>query len=222
MAIIVDTPAVETDLTILASVKNELGISVADDDDVLERFIDQASAFIRTYTGRLFQRETLTETLSGTGHIDLYLSRLPVVSITSVTLNAVVVPVAEYTLDKDTIGRVIRHDDGDPPAAKVWPLSSRPSSGLSQHIQYGSYANNLSIVYVAGYLLPGEVGRTLPEDIERAAMELTKWFFERRADDPSTRFEKIGDSAQALEINKQIPLTISMILDRWVQIPVPI
>ena len=221
MSITVTTAAEATDLTELSSIKNELDITNADDDVVLARFIEQASDFIRTYTGRKFERETITETLPGTGFIDLYLSRTPIVSITSVTLNNVLVASDEYTIDDEDVGKVIRHDDGSPPSAKVWPLSSRPISGLSQLPQAGSYANNISIVYVSGYLLPCETGTTLPKDIERAAMELVKLFFKRRKDDPSVRYEKIGDSAQSIEVSNQLPLTISMILDRYVRVPVP-
>lgn len=220
MTITVDTPASKTDLTLLATVKTELNISNNDDDTFLGALIDQASAFIRKYTGRLFERQTLTETLPGTGFVDLYLTRTPVVTLTSITLNGTLLSTDEYTLNDADIGQIIRHDDADVPSGVVWPLPNRPSSGLSQHIQWGSFANNISIVYVAGYLLPGEDDRTLPEDLERVCIETVKWFFEKRTGDPSVRFEKIGDAAQAFEVNKQLPLTITMVLDRWTRIPV--
>lgn len=220
MAITVTVAAAATDLTILATVKTELNISGSGDDTFLNTLIDQASAFIRKYTGRIFERQTLTETLPGTGFVDLYPTRTPIVSITSITLNGTLLSSDEYTLNDADMGQIIRHDDADVPSAVVWPFSSRPSSGLSQHIQWGSFANNISIVYVAGFLLPGEDNRTLPEDLERACIELVKMFFEKRSSDPSVRFEKIGDAAQAFEVNKQLPLTITMILDRWTRIPV--
>ena len=220
MSITITTAASELKLTQLTTVKTEFDISGSDDDTFLTTLIGEASDFMRRYTGRKFERESLTETLPGTGMVDLFLTRTPVVTLTSVTLNNVLVPSDEYTLENADTGQVIHHDDGAPPAAAVWPLSARPSSGLSQHVQWGSFANNISVVYVAGFLLPGESQPTLPNDLERACIELVKWFYERRKGDPSVRFEKIGDSAQALEINKQIPLTISMILDRWKQVTI--
>lgn len=220
MSVTVDVAAAVTDLTILATVKTEMNISGSSDDTVLEAFISQASDFIRKYTNRLYERQTITETLPGTGHVSLYLSRTPIVSLTSVTVNNALSVSDTYTLENGAIGQIISHDDSDNPAAKVWPLSSRPQSGLSQHIQYGSFANNITIVYVSGFLLPGEGGRNLPEDLERACIELVKMFFERRTSDPSIKFEKIGDSAQALDIDKELPLTIRMILDRWSRVPV--
>lgn len=220
MAITVDTAATATDLTIVATVKTELGISNNDDDTFLGTLIKQASAFIRKYTGRVFERQTLTETLPGTGFVDLYTTRTPIISITSITLNGTELSSDEYTLNDADIGQIIRHDDADVPSGVVWPLSNRPRSGLSLHIQWGAFANNISITYVAGYLLPAEDARTLPRDLERACIELVKMFFEKRTSDPSVRFEKIGDAAQAFEVNKQLPLTITMVLDRWVRIPV--
>ena len=220
MSITVTTAASATDLTELATVKIELDKSDADDDAVLVRDIAQASDFIRKYTGRKFERETITETLPGTGHVALYLSRTPIVTLTSVTVNNVLSPSDEYTLNDAEIGEIIRHDDADTPSPRAWPVSGRLISGLSQYIQDGSFSNNISVVYVAGYLLPCEDDTTLPFDIERAAIEIVKYYFERRKGDPAVRFEKIGDSAQAMDVSGQLPLSITSVLDRWVRVPV--
>jgi hypothetical protein len=58
----VTTPASSYDLTALATVKTELGITDNTENDKLRTWITQASIIAASYCRRVFARETLTET----------------------------------------------------------------------------------------------------------------------------------------------------------------
>lgn len=59
------------------------------------------------------------------------------------------------------------------------------------------WCGNIVIDYQAGYILPGEPGRTLPDDIERAAILLVKTAWFARTRDPLIRSEKTPDVYEA-------------------------
>lgn len=79
------TPAQSYDLTVLATVKAELGITDRSEDENLTRWIKQASDVIAKYCNRVFAQETVSETFRlATRESNLLLSRYPVVSIAAV------------------------------------------------------------------------------------------------------------------------------------------
>lgn len=149
----VTTPAHTYDLTVLATVKRELGITNADSDTLLTDHIRQCSNAVMSYTGRVFALETLTELFWHEGYCrhtlrgaPIVLSRYPVATITSATLDDVVVDTSLYRID-NTSGRLFKLD----------------SSGYPCSWYFGK---GLSIVYNAGYALLAD----LPFDIERATI----------------------------------------------------
>ncbi len=155
-------PPLSTQLTTLQAVQDELGV---DSEPRMLGLVNQASAACCGFCGRSFARATWAETF-GCVSETLVLSRLPVVSVASVACNGTVVDPAD--LDLDAEAGLIRQYGAHGPnyeysglwEQRVW----RPSRTV--------------VIYTAGYLLPNDPGRTLPDDVERACLEMVKalWF----------------------------------------------
>lgn len=163
----VSTAASSYNLTDLSAVKTELGITSTTEDDKITSWIQQASAFIARYCGRVFAEETLSEQfrLSREESV-LQLSRWPVSSITSVTQDTdSALASTDYELDPDK-GQVTRL------------VSALPVTWTAQKIV---------VVYVAGYELLGD----LPYEIERAAILLVKQYRSASTRDPMLKSEEI-------------------------------
>lgn len=93
------------DLTQLATVKSWLTIATANDDAILTRLITSASQYVQSWLNRSFAVKAVTETRNGTGTQTMVFGNYPVVSVTSVTVDGVAIPLspdgvqAGYTFD---------------------------------------------------------------------------------------------------------------------------
>lgn len=161
--------AAATALTTLERVKAELSIQNSDNDDLLLTKIDEASSDIEAHCGRTFCRETISEQLWGEPGCQeiLFLDRNPVASITSVTVDGVAVDSDEYRLDGEA-GMLYRLDSSGYPCVWTW-------------------CKDIVVVYAGGFLLPGEVGRTLPPALEAGAVELVKSYWLSRGRDANVK-----------------------------------
>lgn len=162
------------DLTVLKTVKLELGIADKSKDEIIGIWIRQASGAIASYCNRVFAKETLQEEFwpernhTVPGNLSaLQLTRWPVVSVTSVVENAVtLVDGTDFRIDYQT-GQLTRlGSSGYPCSWHAWPIV---------------------VVYVAGY----DLLQTLPVDIERAAISLVKKLYFSAKRDPSLRAQEI-------------------------------
>lgn len=185
--LIVTTPSALKALTTVDTVKAELSITTTDEDDYLEALIPRVSAAICSHLGLVraddgsltLGRETLVETIRlENDSQNLMLSRRPIVSVTSVTRYSDVVPAERY--------------------------EARPMSGLLKALicdrpscwSCGKYV----VTYVAGWLLPDQDGRNLPEDIEQAAIAEMKAVRFNRSRDPALKSENILESLYSYEL----------------------
>lgn len=166
----VTTPASTTDLTTLAAVKAELGISTTEHDTQLGNYISQASDSVISYCNRVFARESVSETFRierpGKG---LVLSRYPVTAIASVVENGVTLAASDYETNA-----------GD---GVLWRLQGDSQSRWA--------CGKIVVNYTGGYLLPNDVGRNLPNDIERAAIMMVVHAFNVAGTDASVKRESI-------------------------------
>lgn len=172
---ITTAPAV-TKLVTLTRVKQELEITDNSKDALLNAKIDEATSDIEAHLNRTLSRIAATETFwtepGGQGLADvLVLDRAPVPSITSVTVDDVLVETDEYRLDADA-GLLYRLDSGGYPYVWQW-------------------CKSIVVVYAGGFLLPGETGRTLPPALEAAAVELMQSYWLSRGRDPLIRSEDV-------------------------------
>ncbi|MGH6645109.1 MAG: phage head-tail connector protein [Bradyrhizobium sp.] len=167
------TSAASTDLTVLATVKAELGITNRADDEKLTGYIRQASDVVAKYCNRVFALETVTETFRLAHRRDeLILSRFPVASVASVVENEATLAAADYEVECDT-GALLRLWFDAP---TCWPRGK------------------IVITYATGFDLPAG----LPQGVERAAILLVKQYATSGDRDSMVRIETI-DGAGSTE-----------------------
>lgn len=174
--LIVNTAADSYDLTVLATVKAELGITTTVEDANIETWIDQASAACAAYCDRVFAQETVTETFRNRfsfvyrteNRVDsIQLARNPVTAILSIVCDSVaLVQDVDYELDP-TEGILYRLDGND-------------------NIIQWCFAK-LVINYTGGWELLG----TLPFNIERACIAQVKSIRSDATRDTSIKSETI-------------------------------
>lgn len=151
------------DLTTLAKVKEELGITNGDSNSLLSRMITEQSAIATTFCDRVFARETVVDSFRLSCAVDyLRLSRRPVHSLTSLIDDGSTLATEDYELVYKT-GEVWRLDGSD----------VRESWG----------AVKVVITYIGGYHLFD----TLPSDVERAVIEMVKQSWMGKSRDPGLR-----------------------------------
>lgn len=171
----VSTPPAETDLTTIDRVKLELDLTDVDTsrDNLLGYKIAEATSDIEAHLGRVLCRAGLTQTMWGDPGCAEYLilDRYPVASIASVTIDDVAVASSEYRLDAKT-GLLYRLDASGYPSVWTWCKSA-------------------VIVFTAGYIMPGETNRDLPEALEAGAVDLVMSYWVSRGRDPLVRSEDI-------------------------------
>ena len=171
----VTRPAASHDLTTLAAVKTAMEVTGTDDDAFLAHLITRASDTIRAWCNRVFSVETVRETLRLDRYRpELVLIRFPVVSIASVTVGGTALDAADYEADS-THGVLYR---------------------LVARGKFMCWPSDVVVVeYSAGYVLPGNDDRTLPHDIEAAALALVRSSYHIRDRDPSLKSVTLGSTA---------------------------
>ncbi len=156
-------PAENRLLTTLERVKLELNITDSSSDEILTIKIGEASSDIEAHLGYVLARETVSETFWDVPSSDgILLRRVPVASLTSATVDGDLLEVNRYRLNYET-GVLSGLDEGGYPAQ--WYVGK-----------------DATIVYVAGYVLPGDATEDTPSDlpmaIQGACVDLVQdyWF----------------------------------------------
>ena len=189
MPITVDTANANTRMCTIDQVADELGLSATEktnNTDMINRLIDAASDYIRSYTGRVFRKETVTETLVSNGEHRLILSRTPIISITHVKLDGTEVDSANYTIENADAGFIFREKSWSDTQLYTGDYVMRPS-------RFGKY--DYEVKYEAGYVMPDESGTTLPHDLQKACIDIVKSKYLSRQDHPNIAREEIGDAS---------------------------
>lgn len=196
--------ATSKDMTLLATVKTELGITVSTDDAWLALVIQEESAAACSYCNREFARETViesfrleTEDRCVTG---LYLSRVPVASITSVVEDGVTLTAADYELAAAD-GRLYRLDGAG--ARSAWATAK------------------IVVTYAGGYIML----TTLPQDLERAVRTMVKHRWYARQRDPLVKAASLdGVMSEQYWVGDVTgdgaPAEVTAVLDRYRRIAV--
>lgn len=158
--------------------RDMLGLGVSEVTDAkLDVMLDGVSAFIERWCNRKLIYETVSERWRPNQTLDrIWLTRWPVVSITSITEDDdTALTSAYWEVDYDT-GELFRLDGDD--ARISWD------------------AQKVVIVYKAGYVPADETGASVPDDLRDGALELLKsrWFALER--DPYLRSEEVPGLAK--------------------------
>lgn len=102
-------PAASYDLVSLSDAKSALSITGSDQDAKIATWIDQASAAISTYCGRVFAVEQVEEVIRPSyGCVGLVLARFPVISIASIIEGEATLTSDDYeaNLSSGTVDRI--------------------------------------------------------------------------------------------------------------------
>lgn len=179
------TAAATRDLTLLATVREDFGISTTDaSDNFLGRAISRASAAAENYCNRVFAAETVKDEIfidhgdwphMIVGGLDrLQLSRWPIVNVSSLTEDSSTLSVPADFRNDGKNGQLLRLDsDG---RLKNW-------------------RGNIVVTYLSGYVLPGQTAgdfpgaEKLPLDIEDAVGRMVYARFVENRRDPFVRSE---------------------------------
>src|SRR5262245_57156213 len=169
--LVIEEAAESKQLTVLDTVKLELGITSDEHDERLQALIASASDVVAGYCDRVFARETVTETFwpehwRCLERWDaLVLARTPIEEIISVTHDEVLLAATDYEFDQQngTLWRL---------APAPWPF-------------HWSLFNKVAVTYTGGYLLLDG----LPSGVERAAILLCKEYFFQGSRDPRIKTE---------------------------------
>jgi hypothetical protein len=135
-----------SDLTSLAAVKAWLGDTVTTSDAQISGLITSVSRAIYSALQRTnILPATYSEVLNGTGRYDLVLKSFPVISISSLTMDGITVPVAPALPNWPATGYgyVLETVDPIPPG--------RPANLYMRGRPFRRGLQNVSVSYVAGY-----------------------------------------------------------------------
>lgn len=149
------------DLTTLEKVKTELGPSVTNltgaaltqVETLLSGIITAASRVLMTQTGRRFKSAPVTKVFNGDATYGLGLPNGPVTSVDSVYIDGNAIPEIEAVGDA---GWTLRND-------RVELVGYVFNTGVA----------NVQVTYTCGF-------SSVPEDIERACIELSVWIYQNR------------------------------------------
>ncbi len=177
----VTTAATVRNLATLANARMAIGLVASDnsDDARLNALLPLASAACENYCQRIFAQETVSElfrdsTPTRLAEPPIYathvaLARWPVTQIVSVTLDGTALAASDYELDG--MGGFLYRLSSD--ARTYWR------------------GRKLVVNYVAGYRLPDQSTRTLPQEIESACLEVLKALHGGLGRDPALRSESV-------------------------------
>ena len=151
-------------LTTLATMKSELGITDSASDTYLERQINVVSQKIANYCNRNFKTQTYTlEKYEGNDELNFNLNNYPVTSVSYLKIDDTEIDIDDVTVDEDA--GILYYES-------VFN-SNGYVSGISSHRDLRT--KNISVTYIAGYVLPDQATRNLPYDLEDICIEEIKY-----------------------------------------------
>jgi hypothetical protein len=115
-------------------------------DAVLAALISGVSRAIESYLGRELMAQTWTEMRNGTGQASLCLRHFPVLNVTSVTVDTVVIPAAGVPPTQSWGGYTFDNR---------FVYISQGSGGFPRY--FGRGVQNVQVVYSAGFITPGMI-----------------------------------------------------------------
>lgn len=213
MSITVTTPATSRKLTTRYRLRGDLEINSTQYDHVLDACIEEASDWVVSWTGREFAKERVVETLPAFGGFRMLLSRRPIIDIHGVTLRGTTVSTTTFDVE-DYDGGILFRDRG-------WNTTQLIGFTITP-VPTGSGKRSWSFDYTAGYVLPTTAPgstetRTLPHDVERAALVMARNYFLGRGDNLEIERRQVGDAMEWRYMAKETgaPPIVVQSLQRW-------
>lgn len=180
-------------LLAVPQLKTLLGITGSQEDARLGSLLAAADSWVKSYTGRDFERRTYTEFYSGNNTQSIVLRHRPVKSVTSVYADDAgqygqsADPFPATTLLSATADYMLRLDNDEAGWSQsgvlhrvgtVWPYRDRVAYSTRLTPEVGPARGNVKVTYVAGYLvtaLPPHP-ESLPQGIAAAVAALVGYW----------------------------------------------
>ena len=159
------------DLTTLANAKEYLGLTNTVNDSLISRLISAASNFMQTWMSRTIALQTYNDVRNGMNGNRMVLLNQPIVSIISLGINGLVVPV------RPPLG----------PGASIPPpfgFTFDDTSIMLTGYLFCQGFQNVYITYTAGFA-------TTPPDIEQACIDMIGDWFKYK--------DRIGKNSEGIE-----------------------
>jgi hypothetical protein len=209
-------------LTTLATVLDELALEqdTGPKDTRLERYINAASEFVRTFCGRSFHREdNIAESVRGRGGTLIQVSRRPIITIDSITVDGATLQASTYSVDDADRGLIFR--------STGWPWEAARMPGLSYQPIPGTEEPTIVVTYDGGFVTPAQAeagmfsaaARTLPWDLEDAVVQLVVSRWKLRGRDVRVSSETYDSGGGFTFGGAPVPPEILAILDGYSEIP---
>lgn len=199
-------------LTTLAALKAELSLSSSAEDAYLASLIERASARLVSLCGgrQWHYDQAITEKVASWGSPFLLLTRRPVWSVASVELEGVAFT-DEYYIENALAGVLARKQS-------VWP-STALRVGIEGEPMAGAERRLYTVVYAGGWVTPSqatpELPRTLPHDIEEAALALAVQTYRQRGRDLTIQSKKLLSASVTYatgEAASTLPAVVSSVI----------
>lgn len=141
------SPAIQTNLTSLATVKSELNISDTSYDARIARWIVEMSRAAERWCDRLFCRQGYLETLGGYGDSIMMVEHTPLVAVSAINYNGA--PITTFLIQDLEAGLIYLSTD-------FWQTQNYVSSLTSDAPAPNDVRPDFSATYVSGYLVPDD------------------------------------------------------------------
>lgn len=192
------TSSTESMLTTVTRAKSVLGVTASStgEDEEVENLIRGVTDEVASFIGYWPFRQVYSETIRSYGNLRLMTARTPIRGLSGVFLgNALVLP-SSYEIEDAEAGFIHREQG--------WPWSAGTQWDLSAHIVAHSELPRFQLIYEAGWVrtnnelsglgwLSNRGGRTLPWQIEEAALELIQDRYDARSVGRTVKSRTIGD-----------------------------
>ena len=146
-------------LTTYESVKTQLGLTDDTQQSFIESQINVVSQKIACYCNRNFKTQEYTEKYRGDDTLELVLNQYPITDLSNLYIDD-----TELTdlsdIDIEANEGMLYYED-------IFN-SNGYVCGISRH--KGLRFKNIKVVYTAGYILPDQIDRNLPYDLEQACI----------------------------------------------------
>jgi hypothetical protein len=179
----------QTKLIRLETVKSRIGISDTSNDDVISELIDEASQLVTDFVGYDLAQKAYVETIPGSQHRFLLLSRMPINSVSSITFDGSAI--TDYTIHDAASGILYRELGWTRSIGYYGPINIDPLPG--------SEIPNWIVTYVAGFKIPGEEGElsdgeyNLPRSIQAHVFTVVKTLYFNRQRDPNVKSRRVEE-----------------------------
>jgi len=161
------------------------------EDSLLTALISQITTRMQQHMSRAIITATFSEVYNGTDQPSLSLRQIPILSVTSVAINGVAVPLASSPV---TVGYLF-----DDKRLYLVPGTTVAPTAISRGV-FTRGMQNVAVTYSAG------LGASAPDDLKGACVQQASYEYRSRA--------RIGEKSKSLSVG-QATQTIGYITDEW-------